>query len=79
MYAFFNRALLPHLVFWAVIGAGWWLYELSYRQIAIFVALWIVAITFVPTLPAGGLWMTAVVAIMDVVLILMVFKGDVRI
>ena len=79
MYAFFNRALLPHVVFWAVLAAGWYMAELSYRQIGIALGLWIAAITLVPMAPYGGLWMTAIVALMDVVLILKVFKGDIRV
>ena len=78
MYVFLNRALLPHIVFWVLLGAGWWLAELSNRQIAIFIALWLVTITVVSSLPGGGLWMTAVVALTDIALILMVFKGDIR-
>ena len=40
MYAFLNRMLLPHLVFWVVLGAGWYLAELSYRQIGIALVVW---------------------------------------
>ena len=79
MYAFFNRALLPHVVFWAVLVAGWYMAELSNRQIGICLAVWFVAIIVVPMWPYGAYWMTAIVAIMDVVLILKVFKGDIRI
>jgi hypothetical protein len=79
LYAFFNRALLPHVVFWVLLGAGWWMAELSYRQMAIAIALWVVAILFVSTLPFGGYWMTAMVAIIDIALILKVFKGDIRV
>ena len=79
MYAFLNRALLPHVVFWGLLVAGWWLYKLSVRRIVVFVGLWVVTITVIPSLPGGGLWMTAIAAIMDIVLVLMVFERDIRI
>jgi len=79
MYAFLDRALLPHMVFWIILVVGWWMAELSNRQIGIFAALWLVAILFVSALPFGGYWMTAMVAIMDIALILKIFKGDIRV
>ena len=79
MYAFFNRALLPHVVFWAVLVGGWYMAELSNRQVGIALGIWAICVFLVPSLPGGGLWMTAIVALMDVVLILKVFKGDIRI
>ena len=79
MYAFLNRFLLPHVVFWVLLVAGWWMSELSSRQIAIAIALWLVAILFVFNLTSGLYWMTAMVAIMDVMLILKIFKGDIRV
>ena len=77
--AFFSRAFLPHAVFFVVLAAGWWLSELSGRQIALFLGLWLVALTVAAVVPGGALWMTASVAVLDIVLILMVFKGDIRI
>ena len=79
MYALFNRALFPHVVFFALLLVGWWQAELSYRRIGIFFTLWLVTIVAVSKLPYGGLWMTAVVAVMDIVLVLMIFKKDIPI
>lgn len=79
VFAFMNRALLPHVVFWALMVAGWYLSQLSNRQIGVFVGLWLGSILLIPLLPSGGLWMTAIVAVMDIVLILLVFKRDIRI
>lgn len=79
MYAFLNRALLPHVVFFALLVAGWWLGELSNRRIGTFFGIWLAVILVTAWLPYGGLWMTAIIAIMDIVLILMIFKRDIPI
>ena len=79
LLAFFSRTFLPHAVFFVVLAAGWWLGELSGRQIALFLGLWLLALAVATVLPGGALWMTASVALLDIVLVLMVFKGDIRI
>jgi len=79
VYAFLNRALLPHVAFFVLLGAGWWLQELSMRRVGLFFATWLLAILAVPLLAYGSLWMTALVSMMDVVLILMIFKRDINI
>jgi hypothetical protein len=75
----FSRALLPHVVFFVLLIAGVWLGELSFRRAGIFLALWVAAVIAAQYIIAGTLWMTAFIALMDVVLLLMVVKGDVRI
>jgi hypothetical protein len=67
------------VVFWALMAAGWYLSQLSNRQIGVSVGLWFASIVLIPLLPYGGLWMTAIVALMDIVLILMVFRRDIPI
>ena len=79
VYGFFNRALLPHVAFFVLLAAGWWLQELSLRRIGMFLVIWLVASAAVPMLPYGGLWMTALVSVLDVMLILMIFRRDIRI
>jgi hypothetical protein len=79
VYAFFNRALLPHVVFWLVLAAGWWTGELAIRRLLVFLAIWIVAIVALPMLPSGFFWMTAAVSVVDIVLVLMVVKRDIQI
>jgi hypothetical protein len=53
--------------------------ELSPRAAAVFVALALAAWIGLPRLPGGGYLETPVVAVLDIVLVLMVFKADVRI
>ena len=57
---------------------GLWQGELSLKGAGIFFALWLAAVLAAPLVTAGTLWMTAFVALMDVVLILMVVKLDIR-
>jgi hypothetical protein len=79
MSLYLSRTLLPHLLFFVLLAAGWWMAELSNRRIATFLGIWLGTILVFRLLPFGGLWTTAIVAIMDIVLILMVFKRDIRI
>lgn len=79
LFAFLSRTFLPHAVFLVVLAAGWWLGELSGRRVALFLGLWLVALAVAAVVPGGAFWMTASVALLDIVLILMVFKGDIRI
>ena len=61
--------------FWVLLAAGLWLDELSWKSAAIFVVLWIAAL--------GVSWYESpmlflpFVALLDIVLVLMIFKGDV--
>jgi hypothetical protein len=62
--------------FWILLGAGWFLGELHLRSIAIFVVLWVAGL-FLLRLVNGALFLPFV-ALLDIVLVLVVFKGDVR-
>jgi hypothetical protein len=79
VYAFVNRAFLPHAVFFVVLAVGWWLGELSSRRVGLFLALYVAAIAASPLVAGGVFWLTAFVALIDVVLILLVVKSDIRI
>jgi hypothetical protein len=79
VYVLFSRAFLPHAVFFVLLLVGLWHGELRLRSAAIFFALWLAAVLAAPLVTPGTFWMTAFVALMDVVLILMVVKRDVRI
>ena len=79
VYAFFSRAFLPHAVFFVLLVAGWWLGELSGRRAGLFLALYLAAVAASSLVAGGVFWLTAFVALLDVVLILLVVKGDVRI
>jgi hypothetical protein len=51
--------------------------ELGTRKAVTFIVLWVLAYAGLPRVGAG-LYVTPVVAVLDIVLILTIFKGDVR-
>ena len=63
--------------FWALLVVGWWADELRLRAIAIFVLLWVLGFTGLRSLSLGVLFLPYV-ALLDVALVLAVFKGDVK-
>jgi hypothetical protein len=76
---FVARVLLAHALFFILLAVGWRRGQLWGRGILMFLAAWLAGIVAATMLPGGALLFTAYVAIMDVVLILIIFKGDIRI
>ena len=62
--------------FWILLLAGWWLDELGAKAIAVFVLLWIAG--FVGSMFVLPTLFLPFVALLDVALVLAVFKGDVH-
>jgi len=74
-------ALLPwiaHPVFCGLIISGWVTEEISRAGTLIFVAAWVAGFFVQRLLLAGSLLFSSYVAILDIVLVLLVFKADVR-
>ena len=70
---------IAHIVFWSVIGIGVVSNELTARGAVVFMGFWTTGFLGLPRLgPFGGLFVTPYVAMLDVVLAFVVFKGDVR-
>ena len=68
-----------HVLYWAVLGIGAAFGELGRRAVLTFVLLWICGVMGLPRLfLAGGFLVTSYVAVLDIVLVFIVFKGDVR-
>lgn len=63
--------------FWVLLFVG--REELGWKGIGVFVALWSVGWLALRNVSTGPLWFQAVVAVLDVALVLIVFRGDVRI
>jgi hypothetical protein len=62
--------------FWILLGAGWMVDELRWKGTAIFLLLWVAGVAgsrFV----LDGLF-TPYVAVLDIALVFVIFKGDVR-
>jgi hypothetical protein len=69
--------------YWVAHGAFWMLmtfafYELGGRKVAVFLALWFLGYIGTGSLQAGAQLFLSYVAVLDIALVLFVFKGDVR-
>jgi hypothetical protein len=72
--------LISHLVFWGLLVYGFALGELSQTRIAAFLLLWLAGLIGLPYVayePVRAMF-SSFVAVVDVVLVFMIFKGDVR-
>ena len=70
---------VAHVAFWAVLAVGGIFGELSGRAVVIFVLLWFGGVFGLPRLSdTAGLLVTSYVAVLDIALVFIVFKGDVR-
>jgi hypothetical protein len=76
--------LLPwiaHPLFVALVWGGAWSEEIGRVGVSIFAALWLTgffALRLLPVGPAGSLLFTSYVAMLDVALVIVVFKSDIR-
>lgn len=71
--------MIAHIAFWVLLIAGWALGELGSKASAIMAVLWLAAFWGLPHVPYGAALFMPLVAVVDVVLVLLVFKGDIRI
>jgi hypothetical protein len=69
---------IAQILFWALILVGVGSGELGSKGAAIFVTVWLAAYIGLPLVSFGSLFLTPLVAVLDVVLVFLVFKGDVR-
>ncbi len=69
---------IAQIVFWALVLLGVGSGELGIRGAVIFVTVWLAAYIGLPFVSFGSLFLTPSVAVLDVVLVFVVFKGDVR-
>jgi hypothetical protein len=68
--------VLAHLVFWIVLLIGVST-DLGLRRSAVFVSLWVIGYVGSGLFSSSGLVFVSYVAVLDIVLVLVVFKGDV--
>jgi hypothetical protein len=71
-------ALIAHAAFWVLLAYGWWMDELGARGIALSVGAWVAGYFGVTMIPQGADMFFSYVALLDVVLVFVIFKGDVR-
>jgi hypothetical protein len=72
-------AWIAQLVFWALLLLGTAFRELSARKVAVFLLLWLIGFVGFPRISwMWGLFVTPYVAVLDIVLVCVVLKGDVQ-
>lgn len=72
-------ALIAHAAFWLLLPYGWLWQEVTGRGVGVFLALWLAGLYGLPYLsPHGAMLFSSYVAVLDIVLVFLIFKGDVR-
>lgn len=71
-------SLIGHVVFWVLIIWGWVVDGFTPAVRLTFVALWIAGYFLCPYLPYGNWWFAPYVAILDVVMVLIILRDNVR-
>ena len=70
---------IAHAAFWILLAWGALTAALRWRGIASFVVLWIAGRIALPFTAYGLALFPSYLAVLDIVLVLMIFRGDVRI
>jgi hypothetical protein len=72
-------AWIAQFAFWVLLAVGVFSGELGRRSIVTFVVLWAAGYFGLPRLSAyGGLFVPPYIAVLDIALVWIVFKGDIR-
>lgn len=72
-------AWVAHVTFWVLIAWGWVTSELGVISRVVFLALWCAGFFGLPYVPNGEWFFLSYVAILDIALVFVLFKGDLRI
>ena len=70
-------AWIAHLAFWILLICGWAVAELGLKALTVFLVLWLAGLIGLPYVPHGAGLFPSYVAFLDVILVLMIFKGDI--
>jgi hypothetical protein len=72
-------AWIAHVAFWVLLARGWMSGELRIRGTIIALSLWLTAYIGLPfLLPHGPGLFPSFIAVVDIALVFVIFKGDVR-
>jgi hypothetical protein len=71
-------ALIAHVAFWVLLVYGWFWDEVGPRAVAVFLLLWVIGLFGLRLFSSGPAMFPSFVALLDVALVFLVFKGDVR-
>jgi hypothetical protein len=71
-------ALIGHVAFWVLVVWAYLTDSLSPRASVIFALLWLVPNVLLSFVPSAGPFFSPYVAVLDIVLVFLLFHGDVR-
>ena len=71
-------AVIAHLAFWLLLAYGWFWDEIGPRGIALFLLLWLAGMIGLRFVAKGDALFPSFVALLDIALVFLIFKGDVR-
>lgn len=69
-------SLIAHVAFWFLLGYGYAWGEIRARGAAVFVTLWIIGLVAASSILDNVVSFFSLVAILDIALVFVVFKGD---
>ena len=69
---------IAHIAFWVLMVLGAAYGDLRAPAVITFLALWLAAMFGLPYFPSTAGLGTSLIAVLDVVLVFLVFKGDIR-
>jgi len=71
-------SLVAHIAFWTLVGWGTVTGELTWRGAALFVCAWLLLPLGLAYTSYGPMLYAPVVAVLDIALVVLIFKGDLR-
>jgi hypothetical protein len=71
-------ALISQAAFWGLLLYGWFCGEVSPTGLAVFLVLWLAGFIGLPHVPYGDALFSPFVGALDIALVFVVAKGDVR-
>jgi hypothetical protein len=71
-------AWIGHIVFWVLVVWGYLTESLSARASVVFALLWLIPSFGLSFVPSAAPFFSPYVAVLDIVLVFLLFRGDVR-
>ena len=71
-------ALIAHVGFWVLLAYGWFWDEIGWRTLTVLLLLWVGGMFGLRLIPYGEGMFSSFVALLDIALVFIIFKGDVR-
>jgi hypothetical protein len=69
---------IAHFAFWVLLAYGWFWEEIGLKGLVILIVLWLAGLFGLPFVPYGAGLFSPFVAILDIALVVAIFKGDIR-